>query len=133
MQNNNLICYGIILQGSLHTAKSIYIHEGIRAFFRGFLLNQMVWVSFNVTYLPLWEACKLACARFSGAESVEKLHVQYELGSAFICSSFAAGLTNPIVSACSQSVGISSYISSISRSSGILLCLLVSSSCMCIR
>ncbi|KAG0558748.1 hypothetical protein KC19_10G051000 [Ceratodon purpureus] len=82
--------------GSLHTARSIYQYEGVGAFYRGFLLNQMVWVPFNAVYLPLWEASKRACARFSGAGSVEKLDVRYELGSAFLCSAFAAGLTNPM-------------------------------------
>ena len=95
----------ILVQGSLHTARSIYQYEGVGAFYRGFLLNQMVWVPFNAVYLPLWEASKRACARFSGAGSVEKLDVRYELGSAFLCSAFAAGLTNPMVSAFLQIVG----------------------------
>lgn len=103
-----LSAFTSFVQGSLHTARSIYQHEGIRAFYRGFLLNQMVWVPFNAVYLPLWEASKRACARFSGAGSVEKLDVRYELGSAFFCSAFAAGLTNPMVSAFPQTVGIAS-------------------------
>lgn len=87
-----------MFQGSLHTAKTIFQHEGISAFYRGFLLNQMVWVPFNAVYLPLWETSKRMCSRLSGVDAVEKLDVQYELGSAFFCSAFAAALTNPMVS-----------------------------------
>lgn len=65
----------------------------------------MVWILFNAAYLPLWEASYRECARFSGAGSVEKLDVRYELGSAFLCSGFAAGLTNPMVSFFSQTMG----------------------------
>lgn len=48
--------------------------------------------------MPLWEASKHACAQLSGAESVEKLEFQYELGSALFPSAIAAALTNPMVS-----------------------------------
>jgi len=88
----------LCLQGSLHVVRSIYQHEGIGAIYRGFLLAQMVWGPYNAVYLPLWEATKRACVWYSGAESVEKLNIHYELGSSFLSSAFAAGLTNPMVS-----------------------------------
>lgn len=34
---------------------------------------------------------------FSGAESIKKLDIQYELGSAFFSAGFAAAMTNPMV------------------------------------
>lgn len=83
-------------KGSLHTARSMYHQEGIRAFYKGFLLNQMVWVPFNAVYLPLWEFSKRVCAQVSQVDSLEDLAIQYELGSAFFCSAFAASLTNPM-------------------------------------
>lgn len=88
----------------MHAVKSIYHHEGIGALYRGFLLAQLVWGPYNAVYLPLWEGTKRACVRFSGAESVEKLGVHYELGSSFLSSAFAAGLTNPMVSSAFNSV-----------------------------
>lgn len=48
--------------------------------------------------MPLWEASKQTCAHLSGAESVEKLQVRYELGSAFVPAAIAAAFTNPMVS-----------------------------------
>ena len=84
-------------QGSVHAVKTIVAHEGVGALYRGFVLAQLVWGPYNAVYLPLWEANKRLCVRLSGAESVEKLQVQYELGSAFVSSAFAAGLTNPMV------------------------------------
>jgi len=81
----------------VHAVKTIVKHEGFGALYRGFLLAQLVWGPYNAVYLPLWEANKRLCARLSGAESVEKLGVQYELGSAFVSSAFAAGVTNPMV------------------------------------
>ena len=87
----------MILQGSWHTAKSIYRHEGICALYRGYVLNQMVWGPFNAIYLPLWEASKRASVHFSGAESTKKLDIQYELGSAFYSAGLAAAMTNPMV------------------------------------
>ncbi|CAM6106937.1 unnamed protein product [Calypogeia fissa] len=81
--------------GSLHAIRTIYQHEGIAAFYRGFLLAQLVWGPYNAVYLPLWEGLKRTSVRFSGAESMQKLEVQYELGSAFIAASVAAALTNP--------------------------------------
>ncbi len=91
--------------------RSIYQHEGIGAIYRGFLLAQMVWGPYNAVYLPLWEATKRACVWYSGAESVEKLKIHYELGSSFLSSAFAAGLTNPMVSL-SPSLFLSSSFSS---------------------
>ncbi|KAG0622558.1 hypothetical protein M758_3G106800 [Ceratodon purpureus] len=88
-------CAGAYM-GSIHTAKSIFQQEGLRAFYRGYLLNQMLCVPFNAVFMPLWEASKRACAQLSGAESVEKLELQYELGSAFFPSALAAALTNPM-------------------------------------
>jgi hypothetical protein len=82
--------------GSLHVVRSIYQQEGIGAMYRGFLLAQMVWGPYNAVYLPLWEATKRACVWYSGAESVEKLNIHYELSSSFLSSAFAAGLTNPM-------------------------------------
>lgn len=82
--------------GSVHAVKAIVAQEGIGALYRGFLLAQLVWGPYNAVYLPLWEANKRLCVRLSGAESVEKLGIQYELGSAFVSSAFAAGLTNPM-------------------------------------
>jgi hypothetical protein len=57
----------------------------------------MLCVPFNAVFMPLWEASKRTCARLSGAESTEKLEIQYELASAFFPSAFAAALTNPMV------------------------------------
>lgn len=82
--------------GSVHAVKTILAHEGVGAMYRGFLLAQLVWGPYNAVYLPLWEANKRLCVRLSGAESVEKLSVQYELGSSFVSSAFAAGVTNPM-------------------------------------
>lgn len=81
----------------MHAVRTIVAHEGVGALYRGFLLAQLVWGPYSAVYLPLWEANKRLCARLSGAESVEKLGIQYELGSAFVSSAFAAGLTNPMV------------------------------------
>jgi hypothetical protein len=81
----------------VHAVKTIVAHEGFGSLYRGFLLAQLVWGPYNAVYLPLWEANKRLCVRLSGAESVEKLGVQYELGSSFVSSAFAAGLTNPMV------------------------------------
>ncbi len=93
--------------------RSIYQQEGIGAMYRGFLLAQMVWGPYNAVYLPLWEATKRACVWYSGAESVEKLSIHYELSSSFLSSAFAAGLTNPMVSLSpSLSLSLSSSFSS---------------------
>jgi hypothetical protein len=73
----------------VHAVKTIVAHEGFGSLYRGFLLAQLVWGPYNAVYL--------LCVRLSGAESVEKLGVQYELGSSFVSSAFAAGLTNPMV------------------------------------
>jgi hypothetical protein len=68
--------------------------------------------------LPLWEATKRACVWYSGAESVEKLNIHYELSSSFLSSAFAAGLTNPMVSLSSSlSLSLSLSLSSSSSSS----------------
>ncbi len=104
----------LCLQGSLHVVRSIYQQEGIGAMYRGFLLAQMVWGPYNAVYLPLWEATKRACVWYSGAESVEKLNIHYELSSSFLSSAFAAGLTNPMVSL-SPSLSLSSSSSSSSQ------------------
>ncbi|KAL3679750.1 hypothetical protein R1sor_022706 [Riccia sorocarpa] len=82
-------------KGSLHTVKTIVGVEGFSALYRGFFLTQMVWGPYNAIYLPLWEASKAVAVKFSGAESKEKLQVQYELGSAFFSSAVASALTNP--------------------------------------
>ncbi|KAL2613289.1 hypothetical protein R1flu_024981 [Riccia fluitans] len=82
-------------KGSLHALKTIVRMEGFSALYRGFFLAQMVWGPYNAVYLPLWEASKRVAVKFSGAESKEKLAVQYELGSAFFSSSIASALTNP--------------------------------------
>jgi len=100
----------------MHVVRSIYQQEGIGAMYRGFLLAQMVWGPYNAVYLPLWEATKRACVWYSGAESVEKLNIHYELSSSFLSSAFAAGLTNPMVSL-SSSLSLSLSLSSSSSSS----------------
>lgn len=83
-------------KGSLHAATNIYQVEGLRALYRGFGLAQMVWGPYNAIYLPLWEATKRAAAFYSGAESVQKLDVQWELLSSFFSASCAATVTNPV-------------------------------------
>lgn len=100
---------GPISQGSVHAVKTIVAHEGVGALYRGFVLAQLVWGPYNAVYLPLWEANKRLCVRLSGAESVEKLGVQYELGSAFVSSAFAAGLTNPMVIRVSPTIRVSCF------------------------
>ncbi|MCO5551132.1 hypothetical protein L7F22_004629 [Adiantum nelumboides] len=83
-------------KGSLHAATRIYQVEGLRALYRGFGLAQMVWGPYNAIYLPLWEASKQAAVRYTGAESVQKLDVQWELLSSFFSASCAAAVTNPM-------------------------------------
>ncbi|KAJ7564855.1 hypothetical protein O6H91_02G036600 [Diphasiastrum complanatum] len=83
-------------KGSLNTVTTIYKQEGIVAFYRGFLLAQMVWGPYNATYFPLWEATKRLSVWYSGAESIEKLDLHWELASSFCSASFAAAITNPM-------------------------------------
>lgn len=94
----------------MHVVRSIYQHEGIGALWRGFLLAQLVWGPYNAVYLPMWEGTKRLCVKLSGAESVEKLGVHYELGSSFVSAAFAAGLTNPMVSFFSDSPSVFSRV-----------------------
>lgn len=60
-------------------------------------MNQMLCIPFNAVFMPLWEASKRTCAQLSGAESVEKLEIQYELASSLFPAAFAAAVTNPTV------------------------------------
>eukprot|EP00897_Mesotaenium_endlicherianum_P007363 jgi/Mesen1/6655/ME000340S05817 len=84
--------------GSWQTARTLYVHEGVGALYRGFLLAQLVWGPYNAMYLPLWEATKRGCTRLAGVPTVKELPVQWEAASAFSSAAFAAFMTNPMSS-----------------------------------